>query len=71
MADFGLAVQVSSRRGGEIGRRTGLKILGSERDVPVRFRSSAPFLHLILFQKFRDFLLQQGRGDVVGRDRCA
>ncbi len=25
--------------GGEIGRRTGLKILGLETDVPVRFRS--------------------------------
>ncbi len=42
MADFSLADQVSSRRGGEIGRRTGLKILGPVRDVPVRFRSSAP-----------------------------
>ncbi len=29
-------------RGGEIGRRTGLKILSSARGVPVRFRSSAP-----------------------------
>src|SRR5438128_1132553 len=28
--------------GGEIGRRTGLKIPGPERDVPVRFRSRAP-----------------------------
>src|SRR5437870_12838413 len=28
--------------GGETGRRTGLKIPGPERDVPVRFRSRAP-----------------------------
>jgi hypothetical protein len=33
----------SVRPGGETGRRTGLKIPGPERDVPVRFRSRAPF----------------------------
>src|SRR5436309_8357856 len=32
------------RPGGETGRRTGLKIPGPERDVPVRFRSRAPCL---------------------------
>jgi hypothetical protein len=32
----------SIRPGGETGRRTGLKIPGPERDVPVRFRSRAP-----------------------------
>src|SRR5215510_12134141 len=31
--------------GGGIGRRKGLKILRSERDVPVRFRSRALFLN--------------------------
>ena len=31
-----------ARPGGETGRRTGLKIPGSERSVPVQFRSRAP-----------------------------
>ena len=35
-------VDVQQRPGGETGRRTGLKIPGLERDVPVRFRSRAP-----------------------------
>src|SRR5690606_14426819 len=34
------------RRGGGIGRRTGLKILGWVTTVPVRFRSSAPIFSL-------------------------
>ena len=33
---------MDKRPGGETGRRTGLKIPGLERDVPVQFRSRAP-----------------------------
>jgi hypothetical protein len=48
----------SLRPGGETGRRTGLKIPGPERDVPVQFRSRAPSNLFI-----RDYLQTVAGGD--------
>jgi hypothetical protein len=46
------SMRQSACPGGETGRRTGLKIPSSERNVPVRFRSRAPQTPLLT----RDFI---------------